>query len=145
VNAIAMRRALGLILSALIAALIVAPAPGAVGSCSGDDLDEPADLVSYCTERETLVCVRELMRGERDGYSTNQCRVDGAQRCSRRFWGPSCRPTKREANACLNALRAVDTLETQEKNIAECDRDALCTARPTTTTGGMVDAGEEAP
>jgi hypothetical protein len=141
VNARALRTLLKLALSALVALLIIAPSPGAVGSCNGDDLDEPADLVTYCTERETLVCVRELMRGERDGYSTNQCRVDGAERCARRFWGPSCRPTKREANACLNALRAKATLETQEEDIPECDKDALCTARPPTT--GQLDSGVE--
>jgi hypothetical protein len=112
-----------------IALLISAPTPGAVGSCGSDELAAPADLVAYCTEREELICVRRHERRELSVIERDQCRRDEIARCAHRFWAPGCAPTKREANACLNALRSLDTLSTRESELDECQSEALCTAR----------------
>jgi hypothetical protein len=124
---------------ALLALLISAPTPGAVGSCGSDELSGQADLVAYCTEREELICVRRYERGDLVSVGDrDDCRREEIARCERRFWAPGCAPTKREANACLNALRSRDTLSTKEDELEECQREALCTARPPDIT---VDAG----
>jgi len=122
---------------AFLAALISAPTPGAVGSCGSDDLSGTADLVSYCSEREELICVRRFERREISVIERDDCRRAEIARCERRFWAPGCAPTKREANACLNALRSLDTLETPEGELDECQREALCTARMPETDGGI--------
>ena len=123
----------------LLALLISAPTPGAVGSCGSDELSGQADLVAYCTEREELICVRKYERRELSLGDREDCRRDEIARCKRRFWAPGCAPTKREANACLNALRSLDTLSTKEDQLEECQREALCTARPPelTVDGGV--------
>lgn len=123
----------------LLALLISAPTPGAVGSCGSDELSGQADLVAYCTEREELICVRRYERREIGLDERDDCRRAEIARCERRFWAPGCAPTKREANACLNALRSLDTLSTEESEIDECQREALCTARPPELTfdGGV--------
>jgi hypothetical protein len=113
----------------LIALLIAAPTPGAVGSCGSDELSGPAELVAYCTEREELICVRRHERREISVVERDECRREEIARCSNRYWAPGCAPTKREANACLNALRSLDTLDTPESEIEECQSEALCTAR----------------
>jgi len=118
-----------------IALLISAPTPGAVGSCGSDELAGPADLVAYCTEREELICVRRHERREISVIERDRCRREEIARCSRRYWAPGCAPTKREANACLNALRSLDTLSTLESDLEECQREALCTARPPADAG----------
>jgi hypothetical protein len=112
-----------------IALLISAPTPGAVGSCGSDELAGSANLVAYCTEREELICVRRHERREISLIDRDKCRRTEIARCQRRFWAPGCAPTKREANACLNALRSLDTLSTKESEIEECQSEALCTAR----------------
>jgi hypothetical protein len=109
-----------------------APTPGAVGSCGGDDLSETADLQSYCIAREDLVCVRRGERGELSAVGVDKCRRDALEVCPRRWWSPECRPTEREARACLNALRSLDTLSTPEGEIEECQVSALCRAREST-------------
>jgi hypothetical protein len=123
----------------LIALLISAPTPGAVGSCGSDELAGPAELVAYCTEREELICVRRHERREISVIERDRCRREEIARCSRRYWAPGCAPTKREANACLNALRSLDTLSTLESELDECQSEALCTARP------LVDAAVDNP
>jgi hypothetical protein len=120
----------------------MAPAPGAVGSCGGENLDREADLVSYCKEREELMCVRQAERGELSDAERDECRRTEIARCDRRFWAPGCRPTQREANACLNALRSLDTLSIPEDELYECNRRALCTARPAGKTAS-IDGGLE--
>lgn len=112
-----------------IALLISAPTPGAVGSCGSDELSGQADLVAYCTEREELICVRRHERREISLIEQDKCRREQIARCSHRYWAPGCAPTKREANACLNALRSLDTLSTPESELEECQSEALCTAR----------------
>lgn len=130
------RRALGWMFVAL---LISAPTPGAVGSCGSDELSGTADLVAYCTEREELICVRRHRRREISLAEQDTCRREQIARCSQRFWAPGCAPTKRQANACLNALRSLDTLGTKETEIDECQSEALCTAQI------PVDAGVDNP
>ncbi len=133
-----MIRALRLLLAALsLSLLLTAPAPGAVGSCSGENLEREADLVSYCKEREELTCVRRAARQELSVVERDECRRTEIARCDHRFWAPGCRPTQREANACLNALRSLDTLGIPEDELHECDRSALCTAR--TLDAGLED------
>lgn len=106
--------------------LIAGPTPGAVGSCSGDeDLEADADLRAYCKEREELVCVRGEMRNEYGIDAQDDCRRDALDRCATRFWYDSCKPSRRETEACLTALRLVDTLHTQVTEIDECNSEAL--------------------
>ena len=119
----------------LLALLISAPTPGAVGSCGSDELGEPAELVAYCTEREELICVRRHERREISVIERDKCRRDEIKRCARRYWAPGCAPTKREARACLNALRSLETLSTPESELEECQSEALCTARVPTDGG----------
>lgn len=106
--------------------LLGGPTPGAVGACGGDELDEPADLQAYCTERDQLVCVRRSLRGELSHAERDDCRRLAIAQCQDRFWLPECEPTRREARACLNALRSFDTLETREDEIEECSPSELC-------------------
>jgi hypothetical protein len=106
--------------------LLGGPTPGAVGACGGDDLDEPADLQDYCTERDQLVCVRRSLRGELSHAERDDCRRLAIAQCQDRFWLPQCQPTRREARACLNALRSLDTLDTREDEIEECSPSKLC-------------------
>jgi len=110
----------------MLVCLVLGPTPGSVGSCGGDPLDGPADLESYCKEREQLICVRRAMREKLPNVTRDNCRYDAIELCSSRFWKPGCAPTEREARACLNALRSFDTLQTPEDKIDECKTDALC-------------------
>jgi hypothetical protein len=118
------------LLVAFVWAMLVAPTPGAVGSCDDGDLEDPVDFSYYCRNREELACVRrflrrELTEGERDG-----CRLDAVDACRRRAFPSDCRPSRRTAEACLNALRSLDTLETPEDELDECNTSALCRATP---------------
>jgi len=154
-----------------LALLLGGPTPGAVGSCGGDsELDELADLRPYCEEREELTCVRMALRGDLSVVDRDDCRRcaldfdglsddrkrecldedtlwnrDRAQPfvpCERRFWPADCRPTVRQTNACLNALRSMDTLGTAESSIRECNTEALCTVR-LQPTPALYDGGAE--
>jgi len=76
------------------ALLIAAPTPGAVGSCGGDELDGEADVVSYCQEREQLVCERKRRRGELTDDGAQTCRhqvieCKAEALCSIRSSGPA--------------------------------------------------------
>jgi len=109
--------------------LLAGPSPGAVGSCSGGDgLDDPAPLRDYCREREELVCVRGQMRREYTVDAQDDCRRDAIERCDTRFWYDSCRPTVRDTEACLIALRLVETLDSTVDEIDECNTPALACA-----------------
>lgn len=130
-RALATLRAMGMGLWVL---LIAAPTPGAVGSCSSkDDLDQPASLREYCREREELLCVRGQMRLEYTVAAQDACRRDATDRCATRFWYDSCQPTVRETEACLNALRLIDTLDTTVDEIDECNTEALSCADTSAT------------
>lgn len=120
---------------------LAAPTPGAVGSCGGDrSLDELANLDRYCKEREQLVCVRRGLRKEISLAKTNDCRRTAIKQCELRSWSPGCAPTQRQTRACLNALRSIDTLQTPEDQISECNARALCTAHAV-PDAGAADAG----
>lgn len=130
------------------ACLLVGPTPGAVGSCGGDDdaLGERADVPAYCRAREELVCVRARMRGETTTYEQDDCRRAAIDRCAQRFWPGSCAPSVRSTEACLTALRLVDTLDTPVREIDECNAAALRCAYTQeagggSPLGGAVDAG----
>jgi hypothetical protein len=121
--------------------LIVAPTPGAVGSCGGkDELAEPTDFMSYCQKREELICTRRYLRKEITAETRDACRWDGVDACARRAFPPDCRPTRRQSEACLNALASFDTIDTPETALPECKQKALCTATPSEQS--TVDAGE---
>ena len=120
---------------ALIFGLLGGPTPGAVGSCGGDELEEPADLASYCSEREQLVCVRRELRHEISIAERDDCRRAAIEACTRRFWPSDCRPSERQTRACLNALRSTDTLQMQESELEECHTEALCTVEPSDDAG----------
>jgi hypothetical protein len=105
------------------------PTPGAVGSCGEED--EFVELVPYCEEREQLICYRQYLRDELAGgdRGLEECRLDAIDACQNRRWAPGCRPTERQARACINALSAVDTLDTPVSEIEECGDQALCRVR----------------
>ena len=109
---------------------IAAPTPGAVGSCGHDDLSEAANFSDYCDRREQLICTRRFLRKEITAEARDLCRWDAIAACDRRSFPGDCRPSRRETDACLRALSSLDTLETQESEIAECSRSALCKATP---------------
>jgi hypothetical protein len=120
----------------LLVLVLGGPTPGAVGSCGNDSLSGQADLQSYCSEREQLVCVRRNLRREITDGERDECRLAAIQQCASRSWAPECRPTERQARACLNALSALETVRTPENKIMECSTKALCTLHYTPTTGG---------
>ena len=119
------RRAL---VCALLFGLLTGPTSGAVGSCGSDELDREADLESYCAMREELVCVRRQLRREITIGEQDDCRRQARVDCQNRAWAPSCQPTERQTRACINALSSLDTLDTPEDELEECQREALCTA-----------------
>lgn len=125
------------IMVALWMTLLVGPTPGAVGSCGGDDatLDEAADLPAYCREREELVCVRRQLRDELTGEERDDCRRSAIDRCAARFWPGACRPTRRQTEACLNALRLVNTLDTPVDELDACHVSALRCAGTEASSG----------
>lgn len=112
----------------LLVLLLSGPTSGAVGSCGGDELGDEADLESYCTEREELVCVRQSLRREITIGERDDCRRQARIDCRNRSWAPDCHPTERQTRACLNALSSLDTLETPEDELEECSSNALCNA-----------------
>jgi hypothetical protein len=119
--------------------MLCAPTPGSVGSCGTDPLDDSADFSSYCQQREQLVCVRRNLRKEITDAATEECRWDAIDTCARSSFPSDCRPSRRETDACLNALASFDTLHTKEADIPECKPERLCTATK------QVDAGVENP
>jgi hypothetical protein len=112
----------------LLLLLLGGPSPGAVGSC--EERRRLAELRPYCEEREQLVCWRRYLRGELGGgeREVNECRATAISRCQNRYWPPDCRPSERQTDACLNALRSYDTLDIPESEIAECSVETLCQA-----------------
>jgi hypothetical protein len=126
-------------LCALLFALLTGPTSGATGSCGGDELDREADLEEYCQQREQYVCVRQQLRREITVGERDDCRRQGIADCRNRSWAPRCRPTERQTRACLNALASLDTLDTPEDELEECQTEALCADQPTR------DAGDEEP
>lgn len=111
------------------------PAPGSVGACGEDsELVEP---VGYCKRREQIICARQLARGEVDRIGYETCVLEAQAVCERRIFAPECRPTQRQADACLRALRSTETLQTPADQVEECSTEALCRSRTR-------DAGAEA-
>jgi hypothetical protein len=128
------------ILCGLILLMLGAPAPGAVGSCGAED--SAADLITFCRAREELTCWRRGLRLELSEEAVNQCRVDVIKECRQRVWAPECKPTQRQADACIYALRDVETVQTAENKLAECKTKRLCTAEGETDSG-QTDGGDE--
>ena len=130
------RRALMVVGLACLSALLVGPTPGATGACGADPLDGPADVIAYCMEKEELGCERRRLRGKIDENMALDCRRAVRQLCERRFWPADCRPTRRVAQACLNALHAVETLSTPDDEIEECQQEKFCSIRTSYEDGG---------
>lgn len=124
------------ILVAFLWALVVAPTPGAVGSCDDGELDDPVDFSYYCRNREELACVRRFLRRELTENERDECRLDAVDACQRRAFPSDCRPTRRTAESCLNALRSLDTVETKEDELSECNARELCRATPSELEDG---------
>jgi hypothetical protein len=114
------------------------PTPGAVGDCTGDTGDEPADLAAYCQEKNELICVRRALRDDISQSESDDCRREVISACMRSSWAGDCRPTMRQTDACLNALYDRETLETPEDEIVECQRASLCNV---STRGAVPDGG----
>jgi hypothetical protein len=137
------RGARRLLAAVALFALLGGPTPGAVGACD-DSVDGFADLSEYCKEREELTCVRRALRKELSTQERDDCRREALSACERRFWAPDCRPTTRQANACLNALRAEETVNTPEDELDECNTQALCTVKTSAAGSGSFDAPGDA-
>lgn len=120
-----------------LALLLVGPTPGSTGACGNDPLAGPADVVAYCMEKEELGCERQRRRGDIDAEEAHECRRAVRLLCARRFWPEDCRPTRRVAQACLNALHAVETLHTDEDDIEECQATRFCSIRTVHEDGGF--------
>jgi hypothetical protein len=126
--------------------LLAAPTPGSVGACGSDERDFPADFMDYCQKREQLGCVRRFLRKEITGPTRDTCRLDAVDACGRSAFPADCQPTRRETDACLNALSSFDTLDTKEADLAECKQNALCHATPSEQhDSGLADGGLENP
>jgi hypothetical protein len=125
----------------LVGLLASAATPGSVGSCGADPLDAPADFLSYCQQREELECTRRFLRKEITATTRDDCRWAGIDACNLSAFPADCRPTRRETDACLNALASFDTVAIKEQDIAECKQKVLCTATP----GEQADAGVQNP
>lgn len=132
--------------SGALLAILSGPTPGAVGSCGGDDLSGPADVVSYCSKREQLICVRRGLRREITSQETDTCRRAAISQCENRSWLPQCQPSERQARACLNALESLDTVNTKESELHECTTAALCGASfiVPQAAGGQAGTGAQA-
>jgi hypothetical protein len=129
----------------LLSILIMAPTPGSVGSCGDDKLDDSADFKSYCEQREQLNCTRRYLRKEITAQTRDECRWDAIDACARSAFPSDCQPTKRETQACLNALASFDTLQTKEQDLPECKKQALCTATPSEQRDAGSEGGVENP
>ena len=127
------------IAAAFFLLFICGPAPGAVGSC--EEVRRLAEPVSYCQQREQLVCWRRYLRGELEGgeREANECRRAAIAQCQYRYWAPDCQPTERQTRTCLNALRSYDTLNTPESEIEQCSVETLCRE-----SGGLVRGAPDA-
>jgi len=101
--------------------LLSGTTPGAVGSCNGDDeLSRPAEFRSYCEQREQLVCIRRFLREEITAEARDICLWDALAACALRAFPAGCEPTLRETDACVRALSALDTVDTPDDQIGEC-------------------------
>ena len=88
--------------------LLGGPTPGAVGSCGGDDLAGFADIQSYCSEREQLICVRRELRKEIDARRARRCRREAIKAVRGAFVGAvsASRPSARRARASTRCARS---------------------------------------
>ncbi|MBN1654995.1 MAG: hypothetical protein JXA30_14595 [Deltaproteobacteria bacterium] len=131
-----------------LALLLAGPTPGAVGSCNQEGKDNPlldldGGLQSYCQEKEQLICWRRGLRDELDSGEVIECRREAIRLCEARYWSSDCRPTKRQADACLRALSAKETLQTEESELSECSQKALCTVKVMPAENDESDGGDE--
>ena len=131
-----------------IALLLAGPTPGAVGSCNQNKednrlLDLDGGLQSYCQEKEQLICWRLGLRNELDSEEVVTCRLEAIRICETRFWSQDCRPTQRQADACLRALSSHDTLETEESEISECSEETLCKVKIEVPKKSRSDGGDK--
>ena len=136
-----MRVSLRVLFALLLFVFLAGPTPGAIGSCDGEAGDEFADLTEYCLEKEKWICVRQFTRQQaacEDEENVARCRIDNNAQmqtcrydsmdiCNARSWASNCRPTVRQADACINALSSTQTLDTPVDEIKECDPKRLCT------------------
>jgi hypothetical protein len=130
-----------------LALLLMGPTPGAVGSCNQDKDDNRVlsirdDMIDYCQQKEQLICYRRHLRDELDADEYTDCRHEVIRLCETRYWSPDCRPTERQAEACLRALSSMDTLDIEESEIKECSQDALCNVDYEDSEPSDLDAGE---
>lgn len=131
-------------LALLCVPLLLAPTPGATGGCSCDEdpkqerLTTEAEVLEYCREREELVCVRAFERGETSILQRDDCRREAIEVCGRRTFPEGCAPTRRAADACLNALQARSTLDSPVEQLPECDLCAFVEQEPADGLDGGV-------
>ena len=104
--------------------LLLAPAPGEVGGCGGEEVI--ADAVQYCFDRAGLTCAREAQRGDIALDAEAQCQVDRQAPCPTLQWDVNCQPSQRAVDSCLAALADPRRLSTATDDIGECLPEVLC-------------------
>ncbi|MCS6797594.1 MAG: hypothetical protein NZ898_03525 [Myxococcota bacterium] len=100
--------------------LLVAPAPGAVGSCDAEDV--AADPYDFCYEINGLKIQRDDAAG-RITEAEARARLAMLDTTCRAFaWPADCvpPPTRLEQRACADALSDVSRLHEPSDAIAEC-------------------------
>ncbi|MEM1415677.1 MAG: hypothetical protein AAGH15_12290 [Myxococcota bacterium] len=118
----AMRR---LALALPLGLLLVGPAPGDTGGCTGDSV-ERAEFVPNCVEWSRFDCQRLSFQDPppADFTTLQECIDRQAEVCTNiGDWPGTCvpEPTLREINNCLEALRNVENLDAPElTDIPEC-------------------------
>lgn len=132
-------------LAGLVFIALGGPTPGAIGSCN-DDV-QVADPVKFCEKKKSYTCLREFARGdiaihpsapgmcngapdreacEREA-SRNICLGAVEGECASVTWGTDCEPPNTiQADACINALKAIPRLAEATASIVECRPEVLC-------------------
>lgn len=127
----------------LLFLLLGGPSPGAVGECGADVRNEAADEEEFCRDFLEWIFIRAAERQEIDDTLRDDCRRQLPQICEGSRL-PRCSPTIRQADACINALSAAETLETPFYLLPECERSQLCNAEgDDTATGGSTPSIED--
>jgi len=115
--------------AALLLLVLGAPGPGHVGSCS-DSTDAAADPEVFCRSRKTWVCARlqaaAAMCAGAPPFSQaeyDDCRARIPADCAGARFPADCRVTKRQTDACIDALSRMENVCIPEAMISEC---SLC-------------------
>lgn len=114
-------------IAALLLLVLGAPGPGHVGSCS-DATDAAADPEAFCRARKTWLCARQQaaypMCAGAPPFTQAQydeCRARIPADCSGARFPSDCFVTKRQTDACIDALSRMENVCIPEDMITECN------------------------